>query len=68
MYVNIPERGVRRLSKERGMGVVILGKMRPHLGKMRPICAICTKSGQSALELGIQKFNHGSVQSFILQV
>ena len=34
----------------------ILGKLRPHLGKLRPIWAICSnfvrKVGKSALELG----------------
>ena len=29
--------------------------MRPHLGKMRPIWANCTKRGKSALELGQKK-------------
>ena len=33
-----------------GVGGGIAGKMRPHLGKMRPIWAICRKVGKSALE------------------
>ena len=32
--------------------------MRPHLGKMRPIWAICTKSGQKCSRIGQKKFNH----------
>ena len=40
------------------VGGGILGKMRPHLGKMRPIWAICTKSGKSAQELGKKIFDH----------
>ena len=32
--------------------------MRPHLGKMRPIWAICTKSGQKRSRIGGKKFNH----------
>ena len=33
--------------------------MRPHLGKMRPIWAICTKSGQKCSRIGQKKYNHG---------
>ena len=36
----------------------ILGKMRPHVGKMRPIWAICMKSGQKCSRIGTKKFNH----------
>ena len=37
---------------------VILGKMRPHLGKMRPIWAIRKKSGQTCSRIGFRKFSH----------
>ena len=32
----------------------ILGKMRPHLGKTRPIWAICMKGGQKCSRIGIK--------------
>ena len=34
------------------------GKIRPHLGKTRPIWAVCTKSGQKCPRIGGKKFNH----------
>ena len=46
VYVHIPKKGVRRLSKEQGVGNGILGKMIPHPGKMRRMWAILMKSGQ----------------------
>ena len=41
-----------------GVGGGILGKMRPHLGTIRPIWANCTKSGQTCSRIGQKKFNH----------
>ena len=32
--------------------------MRPHLGKVRPIWAICTKNGPKCSRIGGEKFNH----------
>ena len=34
------------------------GQMRPHPGKMRPIWAICMKSGQKCSRIGGKNFNH----------
>ena len=44
-----------------GFGGSILGKLRPYLGKMRSIWAICTKSGQKNSRIGRKKFNHVKV-------
>ena len=58
VYVYIPYRVVWRQSKEQGFGPFgggILGKLRPHLGKMRPIWAICTKSEQKCSRVGGKK-------------
>ena len=55
-FVHIPKRGFVTAELRTGLGGGILGKTRPHLGKMRPILAICTEIGQnsrkSAPELG----------------
>ena len=34
-------------------GYILLGEMRPHVGKMRPIWAICMKSGQKCTRIGV---------------
>ena len=57
MYLHISETGVLWLSKEQGVWGGILGKRRPHLGKIRLSWAICTKNAQKCYNWG-QKFNH----------
>ena len=53
-----PRMGCVTAEQRTGVGGGILGKRRPHLGKMRPIWAICTKSGQKCSRIGAKWFNH----------
>ena len=51
VYVHIPKGVCDGCVTIRGCGG-ILGKMLPHLGKMRSIWAICTKNGQKCSRIG----------------
>ena len=52
-----PRKGFVTALAEQGLVVVtgVLGKLRPHQGKMRPIWAICMKSGQKCSRIGQKK-------------
>ena len=52
VYVHIPERGLRRLSKEQGLLVVFWAKWDPIWAKWDPSGKFVLKVGKSALELG----------------
>ena len=47
--------------KNKGWGWYSEQKMRPHLGKMRPIWTICIKAGQKCSTIGKRKFNHPQI-------
>ena len=54
-----PREGCVTAESRTGVCDGILGKMRLHLGKMRPFWAISRKIGQKCCRIGKEEFNHG---------